>query len=200
MARVAPPSRRGIRARTVFWFTGRALRRLAGRPVRPDRIVEPLRLYAHLPRVLAGYAKLEQATAATHRLDRRTRALAELKAATLTRCEYCIDLGSEIARRWGVTDAELQALPRYEASQLFTEADKLVLRYADGISRTPVDVPADLTDRLRQHFDDARIVELTHVITLENLRGRFNLALGIESAGFSDGRACAVPISGKERS
>jgi hypothetical protein len=26
-------------------------------------------------------------------------------------------------------------------------------------------------------------VELTHVIALENLRGRFNLALGIEAAG-----------------
>ena len=31
------------------------------------------------------------------------------------------------------------------------------------------------------------------MIALENMRGRFNLALGIGSAGFSEGMVCAVP-------
>jgi 4-carboxymuconolactone decarboxylase len=34
-------------------------------------------------------------------------------------------------------------------------------------------------------------VELTCVIALENLRARFNLVLGIGSAGFSEEMACA---------
>ncbi len=61
------------------------------------------------------------------------------------------------------------------------------------MSRTPVDVPAELIERLHDHFHDAQIVELTHLVALENLRGRFNLALGIEAAGFSHGRVCALP-------
>jgi alkylhydroperoxidase family enzyme len=85
------------------------------------------------------------------------------------------------------------ALPSYQASPLFSELDKLVLDYAVGMSRTPVDVPDELFDRLRQHLDDGQIVELTHHIALENMRGRFNLALSIGSAGFSDGMVCAVP-------
>jgi AhpD family alkylhydroperoxidase len=196
MARVTPPSGRaaGARARTVFWFTERALRRLAGRPAHPDRMVEPLRVYAHLPGVLRGYAKLEQATAALRLLDRRHQALAELKAATMTACAYCIDLGSEVARRWGMTDEELLALAQYQTSPLFGEVDTLVLSYAEGMSRTPVDVSADLVRRLREHFTDAQIVELTHLVALENLRGRFNLALGIQAAGFSQGRVCALPV------
>ncbi len=195
MTRVTPPAERGagVRTRMVFWFTGRALARLAGAPTRPDRMVEPLRVYAHLPRVLRGYAKLEQATAGTHRLDRRHHALAELKAATLMRCAYCIDLGSAVARRWGITEQELLALAQYETSPLFSELDRLVLGYAVGMSRTPVDVPADLVARLREHLDDAQMVELTHFVALENLRGRFNLALGIEPAGFSQDRVCALP-------
>ena len=40
-------------------------------------------------------------------------------------------------------------------------------------------------------FDTAQLVGLTHVITLGNLRARFNIALGIGSSGFSDGRVCA---------
>jgi 4-carboxymuconolactone decarboxylase len=102
-------------------------------------------------------------------------------------------MGSAISRRWGLTDEEILALPSYRTSPLFSELDKLVLDYAVGMSRTPVDVPEVLFDSLRQHLDDGQLVELTHHIALENMRGRFNLAFGIGSAGFSDGMVCAVP-------
>src|SRR5439155_6391435 len=138
------------------------------------------------------YGMLEQATAELDRLDKRFRALAALKAATLTQCEYCIDQGSQIARQWGLSDDEMLALPAYRTSGLFTDVEKLVLDYAVGMSRTPVDVPDALFAQLRQHFDDAQLVELTHVIALENMRGRFKLALGIGAAGFSEGMVCAV--------
>lgn len=61
------------------------------------------------------------------------------------------------------------------------------------MSSTPVTVTDALFAKLREHFDDAQLVELTHLIALENLRGRFNLALGVPAAGFSEGMACAVP-------
>jgi alkylhydroperoxidase family enzyme len=102
-------------------------------------------------------------------------------------------LGSAVSRRWGLTDEELLALPSYQASPLFSELDKLVLDYAVAMTRTPAAVPGELFDKLRQHLDNGQIVELTHHIALENMRGRFNLALGIGSAGFSDGMTCAVP-------
>ena len=41
--------------------------------------------------------------------------------------------------------------------------------------------------------DEPQIVELTTAVALENLRARFNYALGIESQGFSEGSFCAVP-------
>ena len=68
-----------------------------------------------------------------------------------------------------------------------------MLAYASGISATPVDVSDELFAALREHFDEAQLVELTSVIALENFRGRFNLALGIGTAGFSEGMVCAVP-------
>jgi 4-carboxymuconolactone decarboxylase len=102
-------------------------------------------------------------------------------------------MGSAIARRWGLTDEELLALPNHRTSPLFSELDRLVLDYAVGMSRTPVEVPDELFDKLRRHLDEAQLVELTHHIALENMRGRFNLALGIGSAGFSKGMVCAVP-------
>jgi AhpD family alkylhydroperoxidase len=153
-------------------------------------------MYAHIPKLLSAYGKLEQASAALDLLDRRHRALAELKAATTVRCEYCIDLGSQIARRWGLSDEELLALPTYRTAPCFSESDRLVLEYAAAMSRTPVEVSDELVDALRHHFSTAALVELTHVIALENLRARFNLALGIGSSGFSDGMVCALPDPG----
>jgi 4-carboxymuconolactone decarboxylase len=167
--------------------------RLAGR--KTERMLEPLEVYALVPRLLRAYGGLEQATARLHRVDERLKTTAELKAATLTGWEYCIDLGSQIARRSGLSDEQLLALPFYRSSDLFTDLEKLVLDYAVGMSRTPVEVSDALFAELRQHFDDVQIVELTHVIALENLRGRFNLALGIGASGFSEGMVCAVPAS-----
>ena len=156
-------------------------------------MIEPLEMYAHVPGLLKAYAKLEQATAKLHRVPRRLHALAELKAATLTQCEYCIDMGSQVSRQWGLSDEELLTLPSYRTSPLFSDLDKLILDYAVGMSRTPVAVSDELVANLREHFDNAQLIELTHYIALENMRGRFNRALGVGSAGFSEGMVCAAP-------
>lgn len=106
----------------AYHFTRRSIRQLTGR--RTDPIFDPIESCAHLPRLLRGYALLEQATAELHRIDRRPRPLAELKAATLSHREYCIDLGPRAWRPWGVTDEDLLALPSYQTSALFTKLDK----------------------------------------------------------------------------
>ncbi len=193
MARIAGASARdaGPYVKLAYFFTRRALAKLTGRET--ARMIEPLTMYGTVPRLLKAYATLEQATAKLHGVPKRLHALAELKAATLTHCEYCIDLGSQVSRRWGLSDEELLALPSYRTSPLFSDLDKLVLDYAVGMSRTPVEVSDELVAHLREHFNNAQLVELTHHIALENMRGRFNLALGVGSAGFSEGMVCAVP-------
>lgn len=193
MARIAtvPVASSGPLLKLAYRFGRRHIGSLAGR--QPDGMLEPMEIFAHVPKLLRSYGQLEQATAKLHRVDKRLMNLAELKAATLTQCEYCIDLGSQIARRSGISDEQLLALPRHRESPVFSDLEKLVLDYAAGMSRTPVDVSDSMIASLRQHFDDPQLVELTHVIALENYRGRFNLALGVGSAGFSEGMVCAVP-------
>src|SRR5437879_3142495 len=153
----------GPRVKLAYFFTRRQFMRLTGHGTEhmTDQMIEPLKVYAHVPGLLRGIAELEQATAKLHRLDERLKYLAELKAATFTNCEYCIDFGSQVARRSGLSDAQLLALPSYRTSALFTDLEKLVLDYAVGMSRTPVDVPDTLFAALREHFDDAQLVVLT---------------------------------------
>jgi alkylhydroperoxidase family enzyme len=193
MARLPEVSGRdaGVGVKIAYFFMKRQFAQLTGR--QSETMLGPLRIYAHIPKLLSGYGKLEQAVAKVHLLDLRHRALAELKSATTIRCEYCIDLGSRIARDWGLTDEEMLALPNYRNASCFSGVDRLVLDYATAMCRTPVDISDELFDELRKHFDVPQLVELTHVIALENLRARFNLALDIGSAGFSEGMVCGLP-------
>ncbi len=184
----------GPSAKIAFFFTRRKLARIAGMAGADlAGMLEPLRLYAHIPRLLNAYGRLEQAESKLDILSPRHRALAELKSATTVRCEYCIDLGSQVARRWGLTDEELLALSDHRNAACFSDVDKLILEYATAVSRTPVEVSDRLFDALRAHFDTAQLVGLTHVIGLGNLRARFNVPLGVGAAGFSAGRVCALP-------
>ena len=184
----------GLSAKLAFFFTRRKLARMTG--LETAEMLEPLRMYAHIPRLLNAYGRLEQAESKLDILSPRHRALAELKSATTVRCEYCIDLGSQVARRWGITDEELLALSDYRNASCFSDVDKLILEYATAVSRTPVEVSDRLFDALRAHFDAAQLVGLTHVIGLGNLRARFNIPLGIGASGFSGSRVCALPDPG----
>ncbi|ORV14033.1 carboxymuconolactone decarboxylase family protein [Mycobacterium celatum] len=193
MARLTGVSDRdaGLGARIAFYFTKRRLAQMTG--LQTATMLEPLRMYAHIPKLLNAIGRLELAESKLDMLSARHRALAELKAATTVRCEYCIDLGSQIAREWGITDEELLALSDYKRASCFSDVEKLILDYATAMSRTPVEVTDELFDALRRHFDTPQLVGLTHVINLGNFRARFNLALGIGSSGFSEGRVCALP-------
>jgi alkylhydroperoxidase family enzyme len=160
---------------------------------RLGRDVEPIAVYAHAPGLLLGYGMLEQATASQHRVPERLKVLAETKAAALVSCEFCCDIASSIAREAGVSERQLLALPRYAESEEFSELERLVLDYATAMTRTPATVSDAMIASLREHFDERQLVELTHVIALENLRARFNTAFDMTPAGFSEGMVCVAP-------
>lgn len=80
-----------------------------------------------------------------------------------------------------VTDEEIREVPNWEHSKILGERDKVVIEYAEEVSKTPVRVSDDLFARLKKFFSDEQIVELTASIAFENYRARFNHALHIGS-------------------
>ena len=89
------------------------------------------------------------------------------------------------------------ALVDFESSPEFSDVERLALRYAVAITATPVELPDDLFDALRAHFDARQLVELTSAIAWENYRARFNHAFGCEAEGFSEGAFCPLPAHGE---
>ena len=186
-------SEAGLGTRVAYYFARRGLSRVAGRS--PAGLLEPFEVYAHAPALLRAYGRLEQATGKMDRMEVRYMALAAMKTATMVTCEYCIDLGSQIFRQVGLTDQELLALPTYKESELFDETDRMVIDYAVGMTSTPAEVSDEVFDQLRDHFTDHQLVELTHLIATENMRGRFGIGFDIGAAGFSERMVCAIPFN-----
>jgi AhpD family alkylhydroperoxidase len=182
--------------RLIYRISRRKFKQTTGRET--ERMLEPVEVFAHVPKLLLGYGMFELASDGMDRVNHRLKQLAVLKAATLVHCEYCIDIGSSVAHQAGIGDEQLLALPHHRESDQFSDLEKLVLDYAVGVSRTPVEVSEELFSALRAHFDDRQLVELTSMIALENLRARFNGALGIGSANFTEGMVCAVPETSAE--
>jgi len=66
---------------------------------------------------------------------------------------------------------------------------RLALEYADRVSATPVDVPANFSQGCSALFSEREIVELTTHIAHENYNAKSNRPLRVEANNF-----CEIPI------
>jgi alkylhydroperoxidase family enzyme len=92
-----------------------------------------------------------------------------------------MDIGSAVGRTGNIADEKIAAVPVFRESDLFDERERAALEYAEEMTKTPVAVADELFARLRRHFDDEQLVELTASIAYENYRARFYHALNIGS-------------------
>ena len=85
-------------------------------------------------------------------------------------------------------EAKLAEVATWRDSRLFSEGERLALEYAERMTRTGERVDDAFFARLKEHFSEPQIVELTAAVALENFRSKFNPALGVEAQGF-----CLIP-------
>ncbi len=80
-----------------------------------------------------------------------------------------------------MSEQKILALDDYATSELYDDMERTALEYADAITLSDRDVSDESFQRLRAHFDDDAIVELTEIIAWENASSKFNRALRIPS-------------------
>ena len=99
-----------------------------------------------------------------------------------------MDINSARAAEANGSMDKVAELLTWRDSKLFSEAERVALEYAERITYTDQQVDDALFARLKQHYTEPQIVELTAAIAFENFRSKFNPPLGIEAQGF-----CMVP-------
>ncbi len=148
-------------------------------------VLEPARLWGRTPKVFAALALLYGA------LDRRSsplepalRTLITVRVSQINWCPFCVDINSATALKRGINTEKLLALAEYKNSDLFSDRERAALDYAEVVTHTGQRPTALHFQRLRQHFDDDTIIELTGLIAFQNLSSKFNAALGVPAQGF----------------
>ncbi|HSF06402.1 MAG TPA: hypothetical protein VLG10_11485 [Methylomirabilota bacterium] len=84
----------------------------------------------------------------------------------------------------GASEEKIHQIERAATSPLFADQERAALEYAEAMTVTGQKVSDELFTRIRRHFSEPEVVELTAAVALENFRSKFNVALGIEAQGF----------------
>jgi alkylhydroperoxidase family enzyme len=155
-------------------------------------VADPLAAMGHNPRVLMTDARFETSLKRWNTLDRTLKALAELTSAVAIGCSWCVDFGYWNSADEGVDQRKLRDVPRWRDSDIYTDLERQVMAYAEAMTSTPPSVTDEMVADLRRELDDAELVELTMMVAVENVRSRFNSALGLTSQGFKD--RCEIPV------
>ncbi|QBI18485.1 carboxymuconolactone decarboxylase family protein [Egibacter rhizosphaerae] len=156
-------------------------------------IPEAWRVTARVPRVALARMAGDAAHQRTRLAPASVGAVAQLHAATLVECAFCVDIGTAAAVDAGVTREQIRDLPRWRDSDRYDDDQRLALSLADAMTATPAEVPGDLVDALVTRFGADATVELATAVGHENARARTNRALGVPPQGFAAAASCPLP-------
>jgi len=155
------------------------------------KILEPGMLWARSPKVFMGVALLYGAlNRKSSPLSPSLRSLVTVRVSQINHCEFCIDINATTLMKRGVSKEKTKELNNWHKSDKFDEIERLALEYTESMTYSDREVDAELISRMKPHFDDDALVELTGMIAFQNMSSKFNSALDIPSQGF-----CEIPLT-----
>jgi alkylhydroperoxidase family enzyme len=96
-----------------------------------------------------------------------------------------MDIRHAVGVRRGVSSERLADIVRYRENPLYSEREQAALEFCERITRDDLDVSEECLARLRGHFTDAEVVELTFIIGFQTFASKFAKAMRLAPQGFS---------------
>jgi len=134
----------------------------------------------HSPAVTRGWLAHLTGIRQHSTLPAHLRELVIMRVAQLNHAPYEADQHAPIARKEGVTQAQLDALQQWESSDLFDAKTRATLAYTDAMTRH-VQVADAVFAAVQTHYPAQQLVELTATIATYNMVSRFLEALQVHS-------------------
>jgi alkylhydroperoxidase family enzyme len=156
-------------------------------------VPEPLEVGWHNPPVMEAALAFGTAVNGWTGVDESLKSFAHMAVAAYVGCSWCLDIGYFTALNHDLDPAVASQVPRWREADVFTPLERDAMEYAEAMSSTPITVTDELSARLLEALGEAGMIELTAYIAFSNFSTRNNVALGIESQGFSAG--CEVPLA-----
>ena len=139
--------------------------------------MEPrLNFYKAGPNAIKGLLGLEEQIAKSG-FEKPLIELIRLRASQINGCAYCVDLHSTDARKGGETERRLATLPLWRETPFFSERERAALEWTESVTLVAqTHVPDEVWQRVRAHFSDAEMVDLTLLVCAINAWNRFAIA------------------------
>lgn len=149
----------------------------------------PMRvIFARAPRLVVAHLVLVATSEIGVSLPRRLRALCRVWGSRVNGCVFCDDLETRLAIRHGAISREdADALPHHATSERFSERERAALAFVEELNTTRNASDAAF-ERLRRHFGEREIVEITWLNAVGNYLNLMAKPLGLAPEG-----ACAIP-------
>jgi alkylhydroperoxidase family enzyme len=99
-------------------------------------------------------------------------------------CQYCEAHSLIAAGIHGIPDEKIEAVWEYQTSPLYSEAERVALDYALAAGSVPNAVDQALMDRMKEHWSEDQIVQITGAVCLYGFLNRWNdtMATDLEDA------------------
>jgi 4-carboxymuconolactone decarboxylase len=141
----------------------------------------PPNLYKALgnhPQLIAAWTEFSKMLRHDTRTPRALRELVILRGAQLMRSEYEWAQHLVMARKAGVTEAQIRSLPGWRTSPEFDAREKAALALAEAVTRGRV--TDEVYAEAMRHFDYHDYVELSAVAAFYAMVGRMLDAMGVQ--------------------
>ncbi len=147
---------------------------------RGGKLLNLYRVLLNSPSIAEAWQAFNSAIRFNTALSEQARELAILRVSQLNGADYQFQIhATRYAPEAGITPEQIAALDSGENSSLFQPAHRALLAYADAMT-TDIEVSDAVFNRLKEHYSDAQIVELTVLIGAYNMHTRVGRALRID--------------------
>ena len=136
------------------------------------------RCLANHPRLVAAWSDFSKALRHDTRTPRALRELVILRGALLMRSEYEWAQHLRMARKAGVTEAQIRELASWRTSKLFDAREKAALALAEAVTQGRVS--DEVYAEAMRHFDHHGYVELSVTAAFYAMVGRMLDAMGVQ--------------------
>jgi len=96
-----------------------------------------------------------------------------------------MDIRHAVGVRAGVPEEKLAGVLDYRDSPRFSEPERAALEFCERTTRDDLEVTDECLARLRAHFSEAEIVELTFIAGYQIFASKFAKAFRLPPQGFS---------------
>lgn len=126
---------------------------------------------------LAGFGVI---SGPARRLDPRLRELGLLRAGFALGSQFVFSQHCKAARAVGLPEGQIEAVPAWGSSGVFSEGERAVLSYTDELVLAHGRVQDATFERLRGQLSDEEILELTYAVCTYGLHATISRALRLE--------------------